>query len=103
MQEAVRRGWTLDDLRGKRDNILRVAARRGAFHVRVFGSVARGEAGHESDIDFLVDFRDDATLWDVVGLWQDLSDLFECDVDVVTEKTLKRWVRPHVLKDAVSL
>lgn len=103
MQEAVKRGWTLADLRSKRDAILRLAAQRGATNVRVFGSVARGEARQTSDIDFLVDFREDTTIWDVIGLWQDLGDLLECDVDVVTEAALKRQIKPHVLKDAVSL
>ena len=56
----------LDELRRqKRDEILRVAARYGAYNVRIFGSVARGEAGPDSDIDFLVDMEPDRSLFDV--------------------------------------
>ena len=48
---------------------LRLAAMHGATNVRVFGSVARGEAGPESDVDFLVDFQPDTSIWEVIGLW----------------------------------
>ncbi len=48
---------TLSDLRSRRDNILKLAEKHGAFNVRVFGSIARGEATPDNDIDFLVDFR----------------------------------------------
>ena len=56
-------------LREKRDDILRIAARHGASNVRVFGSVARGEADESSDIDFLVDLAPDRSLLNLGGLW----------------------------------
>ena len=92
----------VDNLIGdKRDEILRLADKYGAYNVRVFGSVARGEATYTSDVDFLVDLHSGATIFDLIGLWQDLTELLECDVDVSTEKELKPSIRQQALKDAV--
>ena len=93
----------LSDILGRRDEILRVAARHGAHHVRVFGSVVRGEAGEDSDVDFLVRLDRNRSLLDHVALMQDLEDLFGCRVDVVTERALHRLVRDRVLAEAVPL
>jgi predicted nucleotidyltransferase len=71
-------------LRSRKGDILRVAAARGASNVRVFGSVARGEAGPSSDIDLLVDFDSGRTLVDHFGLWRDLEALLGATVDVVS-------------------
>lgn len=90
-------------LRQKREEILRVAARRGARNVRVFGSVARGEASPESDIDLLVDLDPGRSLLDLGGLWVDLTDLLGTRVDVVTEKGLRDSIRQRVLSEAVPL
>lgn len=94
---------TLENLHARRDDILRLAHEHGATNVRVFGSVARGEATDGSDIDFLVDFQRGTSVWDVIGLWQDLSALLGCEVSVVTESTLEGHFRQNVLKDAVPL
>ena len=93
----------LSDILSRRDEILRVATRHGAHHVRVFGSVVRGEAGRDSDVDFLVRLDRDRSLLDHVALMQDLEDLFGCRVDVVTERALHRLVRDRVLAEAVPL
>ena len=93
----------LSDILSRRDEILRVAARHGAHHVRVFGSVVRGEAGEDSDVDFLVRLDRNRSLLDHVALMQDLEDLFGCRVDVVTERALHRLVRDRVLAEAVPL
>jgi predicted nucleotidyltransferase len=93
----------LSDILGRRDEILRVAARHGAHHVRVFGSVVRGKEGEDSDVDFLVRLDRDRSLLDHVALMQDLEDLFGCRVDVVTERALHRLVRDRVLAEAVPL
>jgi predicted nucleotidyltransferase len=94
---------TLEHLRTRRADILRLARQHGASNVRVFGSVARGEAVTGSDVDFLVDFQSGTSLWDVIGLWQDLSALLGCEVSVVTESTLQGRFRHNVLRDAVPL
>jgi len=93
----------LDDLRAKRDAILALAAKHGAGNVRVFGSVVRGEAGPESDVDFLIDVVDWSRFTWGGGLLMDLQDLLGCEVDVETEKGLHRYIRDNVLKEAVPL
>jgi predicted nucleotidyltransferase len=90
-------------LKDKRADILRLAAQHGAYNVRVFGSVARGEPGPNSDIDVLVEFEPGRTLLDRIGLIQDLEDLLGRKVDVVTEKALHRSMRQQVLQQAVPI
>jgi hypothetical protein len=93
-----------DLLLERRDRILEIADRHGAFNVRVFGSVARGEETPESDIDFLIDYDiDRVSPWFPVGLIHDLQDLLGREVDVVTEGGLKPRARDRVLRDCVLL
>jgi len=87
----------------KRAEILRLAARHGAQNVRLFGSVARGEAGPDSDLDFLVDLESGRSLLDHAALVVDLEDLLGCRVDVVTDRGLRPKIRDRVLKDAVPV
>jgi predicted nucleotidyltransferase len=101
---TIRTGLGIDDLLSdKRDAILELAARYGASNVRVFGSVARGDARPDSDVDFLVDFNPDYRLWDHIGLKQDLEDLLGRKVDVAIAKNLREEFRPYILRDAVNL
>jgi predicted nucleotidyltransferase len=90
-------------LKEKRDEILRIAAKHGARKIRVFGSVARGEADEKSDIDFLVEMEPGRTLLDMGGLLMDLRELLGRDVDVVTERGLKERIRDRVLREAVAV
>jgi hypothetical protein len=90
-------------LHEKREDILRLAAEHGAQHIRVFGSVARGEADDQSDIDFLVEMEPGRSLLDMGGLLMDLQKLLGCQVDVVSVKGLKARIRDRVLKEAVPL
>jgi len=83
--------------------IYRLAERRGARNVRIFGSVARGEDDRASDIDFLVDLEPDRGLLDLGGLLMDLRDLLQAPVDVVTPSLLKARIRSRVLREAVPL
>src|SRR5579864_669384 len=87
----------------KREDILRTANRYGAYNVRLFGSVARGEADAKSDIDLLVDMEAGRSLLDLSGLLIDLEDLLGCNVDVVTERGLRGRIRERVLREAVVL
>lgn len=87
----------------KREEILRIAARHGAHNVRVFGSIARGDARPDSDVDFLVDLEPGRSLFDLGGLLMDLQDLLGCSVDVVTERGLRERIRERVLQEAVPL
>ncbi len=93
----------IEELRSLRDKILSVAAQHGAHHVRVFGSVARGEADERSDVDLLVDLETGRSLLDLGGLLMDLQTLLGRPVDVVTEKGLKSRIRNRVLDEAVPL
>jgi predicted nucleotidyltransferase len=87
----------------KREEILRLAASRGARNVRVFGSVARGEAREDSDIDLLVDVESGRSLLDVVGLWLDLQELLGRKVDLLTEGGVNRHLRDKILAEARPL
>jgi len=93
----------LELVQTKREAILQIAARRGARNVRLFGSVARGEAKPDSDVDFLVDLEPGRSLLDLGGLLMDLQQLLECKVDVVTEAGLRPRIRLSVLKEARAL
>jgi hypothetical protein len=86
-----------------RDAILKIAREYGATNVRIFGSVARGEAGTESDVDFLVDLEPGRSLLDLGGLLMDLQELLGCRVDVATAAGLRPAIRVTVLKEAVPL
>ena len=95
---------TLQEIRAsRRDQIVRLAARRGARNVRVFGSVARGDSDEHSDVDFLVEMEPGRTLFDLSGLLADLEALLQSRVDVVTEKGLRPRIRERVLGEAVPL
>ena len=86
-----------------REDILRIATRHGAYNVRVFGSVARGDADAGSDVDLLVDLEPGRSLLDLGGLLMELRDLLMCDVDVTTEKGLRPRICQYVLDEAVAL
>ena len=90
-------------LRAKRQEILTIAARHGAHNLRVFGSVARGEAGPESDLDILVEMEPGKSLLDHIALMQDLEDLLQRKVDVVSERALHWYIRDRVLAEATTL
>jgi predicted nucleotidyltransferase len=87
----------------RRAEILAIAARHGARNVRIFGSVARGDARPDSDIDFLVDMEPGRSLFDMGGLLYDLRALLGVEVDVVTEKGLRPRIRETVLREAIRL
>ena len=90
-------------VKSKRDEILRVAAQHGARNVRVFGSVARGEADEASDVDFLVDMEPGRSLLDLGSLQVDFESLLGRRVDVVTVRGLKARIRNAVLAEAVPV
>ncbi len=93
---------TLEELRAKREEILRLVTRHGARSVRVFGSVLRGEAGPESDIDLLVEGLEN-TAWGGGGLLMDLQELLGRPVDLVSPADLHPLIRDEILKEAEPL
>lgn len=90
-------------LRRQRRTLLDAAARNGVAKVRVFGSLARGEAGAESDIDLLVDLKPGRTLLDLAGFRREAAEILDLPVDVATVDMLKERIRDEVLIEALPL
>lgn len=93
----------LEELKGYRDEIIAIANKYHAPNIRVFGSVVRGEATEESDIDFLIDVPPEQTLFDLIRLTRSLRELLGCEVDVAQSTVLHPRIRNQVLQDAVPL
>ncbi|MFQ4134712.1 nucleotidyltransferase family protein [Nodosilinea sp. PGN35] len=94
---------SLESLQANRAKILALAEKYGASNVRVFGSVARGEAQEDSDVDFLIDLEPGRSLLDHIGFKQELEDLLGRSVDVAESITLHDLIRDRVLRDAIAL
>jgi hypothetical protein len=90
-------------LKEKRDEILRIASKHGARNVRVFGSVARGEADEGSDLDLLVELEPGRSLMDHAALWLELQEALGRRVDVVSDRGIKPRIRERVLREAVPI
>jgi predicted nucleotidyltransferase len=95
--------FSLGELRAKREAILRLGARYGVRNVRNFGSVVRGEAHADSDIDVIIELEPGRSLLDQVGFKQDLGELLNCDVDVVVEGGLSPYLESQVFMEVASL
>lgn len=94
----------LETIRTKyRNQILQIAQKYKADNVRIFGSVVRGENTAGSDIDFLVHFKQGASLLDGAGLDLDLQDLLKCKVDVVSDRAIRSEFRSFILNEAIAL
>lgn len=93
----------VDILQARRDEILQIAAQHGARNVRVFGSVARGAADAQSDVDLLVDLEPGRSLLDHAALMLELEALLHRKVDIATERGLRQRIRDRVLAEARSL
>ena len=94
---------TLTDLYNQRDRILELAKKYGAKNVRIFGSIARGDAQPDSDIDFLVELEPGRGLFDLGGLLFELQNMLEVNVDVVTVNGLRPRIKDRILKEAIPL
>jgi predicted nucleotidyltransferase len=93
----------LDAIRENRDAILRIAAKYGALQVRVIGSVARGQARPDSDVDFLVTWREGTSLLDQAALSLELEKLLGRKVDIASDGWVKPSIRESVYRDAIAL
>jgi predicted nucleotidyltransferase len=91
---------SFSEIQKKSHEIKHIATQCGVDHIRLFGSVARGEALQDSDIDFLVHFNKKSNLLDLVRLKNELEKLLHHHVDVVTEQGLHRYIREAVLSEA---
>ena len=90
-------------VKSRREQILRLARRHGVTGVRVFGSMARGDAGPQSDVDLLIDVGPDPSPWFPGGFVAELEELLGRRVQVVTERGLDELLRDRVLEEAVPL
>lgn len=90
-------------LRHHRRALLDAAQKRGLSKVRVFGSLARGEDGPESDIDFLVDLKAGRTLIDLAGFRHEATEILDIPVDIATVDMLKERIRDEVLAEALPI
>jgi predicted nucleotidyltransferase len=96
-------GLGIDEVIGtKREDVLRLAESHGAYNVRVFGSVARGEARSDSDVDLLVDGLENSA-WGGGRLLMELQELLGRRVDLASAGDLHRLIRDRILKEAVPL
>jgi len=93
----------LDLIYEKREEIRRIAARHGVVSIRVFGSVARGEAKPASDVDFLVEVGPNTSSWFPAGLIVELETLLGRRVEVVVQRALNADIRDRVLQEAVAV
>ncbi len=95
---------TLQEFRNNyKSQIIDLAKKYGAYNVRIFGSLVRGELKDNSDIDFLVTFEPQRSLFDQGGLLMDLQDLLHCKVDIVDEQAMRPRFREQILKEAIFL
>ena len=94
---------TLERLADQREKLLHATAAHRGRNLRVFGSVARGEDGPGSDIDFLVEFDPQASLLDLIGLQQDLEAIVGRRADVVTPNSISPFLREQILNEARPL
>jgi predicted nucleotidyltransferase len=92
-----------DTIREKREAIVRMAARRGATEVRLIGSVARGEARPDSDVDLLVTWSEGTSLLDHAALVLELENLLGRKVDIASDGWVKPSIRGSVYRDAIAL
>lgn len=90
-------------LQKNREQILKIAADYGAYDIRIFGSVARGEATERSDIDFLVKMRPGCSLLDLGGFLYDVQRLLNVEVDVVTEAGLRPRIHEEIMAEAIKI
>jgi len=104
MADQTKTGLGIDEIIGdKRDAIIQLARQYHATNVRVFGSVARGEARPDSDVDFLVEFQPGTRIWDMIALWQELKKLMGREVNLSSDDNLRDDFRRYILRDAVPL
>ena len=87
-------------LKAERERILQIAAKHRVRRIRVFGSVARGDADHQSDLDLLVEMPAGSTLLDQAALQVELEKTLGCRVDILSENGMKPRVRERVMKEA---
>lgn len=90
-------------LKKNRDKILSICKKYGAKDIRIFGSLARGDSNKKSDVDILVKMEAGRTLFDLVDLWQELEEVLNCKVDIITEGGVSPYLREKIFSEAIPL
>lgn len=94
---------TFDMLLARREEIIALATKYKADNVRVFGSVARGDGDDSSDVDFLVHFQPDASLFDLMDFKEASELLLHTPVDVISDRGISPFLKDSILRDAIEL
>ncbi|MEZ5691422.1 MAG: nucleotidyltransferase family protein [Rickettsiales bacterium] len=95
---------TLEQLRTQyKLQILELAEKHRVDNIRVFGSVARGDADEDSDIDFLCHLPKGTTIWEMAGMLYDLENMLKTKVDLVSDTSLRPHVADSILSGAIPL
>lgn len=101
--QAIKTSPTIEEVRALRAEIFRLAQQNNATNIRVFGSVARGDARPDSDIDFIARFREGTSIFDMVGLWLDLKDLLGREIDLIADHPEGGEVMRAALREAIEI
>lgn len=101
--QAIKTSPTIEEVRALRAEIFRLAQQNNATNIRVFGSVARGDARPDSDIDFIARFREGTSIFDMVGLWLDLKDLLGREIDLIADHPEGGEVMRAALSEAIEI
>ncbi len=92
----------LDDIRAKKPELLAIAAKHGIGNLRIFGSVARGEANENSDVDLLADLSQSVG-WGFVTAKREMSELLSIPVDIVDDQYIDKYLEPYIRAEAIPL
>jgi hypothetical protein len=90
----------IKDILSKREQIISLATQYKIHSIKLFGSVLREEENPESDVDFLVECRDDCSLFDIISLKYDLEEFLGRQVDIVTDDSLHWTLKDKILQEA---
>jgi len=93
----------IQELKKNRESIISVVERNGGGNVRIFGSLARGEGLTDSDVDILIELDPGRSLLDILAIKQDLEDLLQRNVDVLTESAVSPYIKDDIMREAVAL
>lgn len=90
----------ISEIENRREQIIGIASRYRINNIKVFGSAVRKEETPDSDIDFLVDCKEECSLFDLIALKDELENILNRKVDVVTEKSIHWILKDRILKEA---
>ncbi len=93
----------IDELKSKRNEILKIASKYGVSNIRVFGSVVRGEEKKTSDIDFLVSQGKGVSLFEIVRFKREVEKLLKRKTDIILEDSVSKFLKDKIFKEVVAI